>query len=131
MSALFKRWPPSGDLSREAAETTISAGTTVGGPVRTSDSIRVDGRIEGAVHAEATVIVGPDGVISGDVTAANVHVAGAVHGRVRATYRLEIADGGELHGDVDVARLAIQDGALFRGQVLMRDSDEEPEPPAD
>jgi cytoskeletal protein CcmA (bactofilin family) len=131
MSALFKRWPPSGDLAREATETIISASTTVVGAVRTGDSIRVDGRVEGPVRAEGTVIVGPDGIIEGDVTAANVHVAGAVHGQVRAIFRLEIAEDGELYGDVEVARLAIQDGAVFRGLVVMREPDADTEPPAD
>ncbi|MCC6626401.1 MAG: polymer-forming cytoskeletal protein [Chloroflexi bacterium] len=131
MSALFKRWPPSGDLAREATETIISASTTVAGAVRTGDSIRVDGRVEGPVRAEGTVIVGPDGIIDGDVSAANVHIAGAVHGQVRATFRLELAEGGELYGDVEVARLAIQDGAVFRGQVVMREPDGDTEPPSD
>jgi cytoskeletal protein CcmA (bactofilin family) len=131
MSALFKRWPPSGDLAREATETIISASTTVGGAVRTGGSIRVDGRIDGPLVAEGTVIVGPDGIIAGDVTAANVHIAGAVHGHVRATYRLEIAEGGELIGDVEVERLAIQDGAVFRGQVLMREPVDGDEPAGD
>lgn len=132
MSALFKRWPPGGELAREVTETVISAGTTVSGAVRTADSIRVDGRVDGPVQSEGTVIVGPDGVVQGDITGVNVHIAGAVHGQVRAEYRLEIADHAELYGDVEVARLAIQDGAIFRGQVLMRDPEpaDDEEPPA-
>lgn len=129
MGALFRR-TMSGDLAREQTETVISAGTTIDGGVRSAESVRVDGRVEGAVQSEATVVVGPDGVVQGDIVAVNVHIAGSVTGQVQAEYRLEIAATGELFGDVEVARLAIQDGAVFRGQVLMREppqDDEEPE----
>jgi cytoskeletal protein CcmA (bactofilin family) len=133
MSALFKRWPPTGELSREPTETTISAGTTVSGALRSADSVRIDGRVDGPVQSEGTVIVGPEGVVQGDISAVNVHIAGTVHGQVQVEYRLEIAEHGELYGDVEVARLAIQDGAIFRGQVLMREpraEEEDGEPPA-
>jgi cytoskeletal protein CcmA (bactofilin family) len=129
VSALFKRWPSSGELSREPTETTISAGTSVAGTLRSADSIRIDGRVNGPVHAEGTVIVGQDGIVQGDITAVNVHIAGTVHGQVRVEYRLEIAENGELYGDVEVARLAIQDGAIFRGQVLMREPRDDDEAP--
>ena len=121
MSTLFGRRPASVEVLREPTETVISAGTTITGAVRSAEGVRVDGRVEGPVQSEATVIVGPDGVVEGDILAVNVHIAGTVHGRVQAEYRLEIAASGELHGDVEVARLAIQDGALFLGQVLMRE----------
>lgn len=127
VSTLFGRRPTSVEVLREPTETVISAGTTISGAVRSSDGVRVDGRVDGPVHSEATVIIGPDGVVEGDILAINCHIAGTVHGRVQVEYRLELAASGELHGDVEVARLAIQDGALFLGQVLMREpaSDEE------
>jgi cytoskeletal protein CcmA (bactofilin family) len=132
VSTLFGRRPTSVEVLREPTETVISAGTIVTGALRSSDGVRVDGRVEGPVQSEAAIVVGPDGVINGDVIAVNVHIAGTVHGRVRAEYRLELAATGELHGDVEVARLAIQDGALFLGQVIMREPpggvEEEEEP---
>ena len=118
---MFGRRPTSGEVGREPTETVISAGTTVNGPLRSADGIRVDGRVDGPVQSEATVIVGPDGVVQGDIIAVNAHIAGSVHGQVRVEYRLEIAATGQLYGDIEVARLAIQDGAIFRGQVLMRE----------
>lgn len=119
--SVFGRRPTSGEVAREPTETVISGGTTISGALRSADGIRVDGRVEGPIESEATVIVGPDGVVEGDISAVNAHIAGAVHGQVRVEYRLEIAASGELYGDVEVARLAIQDGAIFRGQVLMRE----------
>jgi cytoskeletal protein CcmA (bactofilin family) len=121
MSALFKRRVAGGDLLREPTETIISANTIVGGGLRSAYSIRIDGQVLGSVHAEGTVIVGPDGTVDGDITAYSAHIAGRVRGQTRVGDLLEIAATGQLFGDVDVARLAIQDGALFRGQVLMRD----------
>jgi cytoskeletal protein CcmA (bactofilin family) len=121
MSALFGRRLNGGEVAHEPTETVISGGTAIVGPVRSSDGIRVDGRVDGPVHSEAAVIVGADGIVHGDITALSAHIAGAVHGQVRVEYRLEIAATGELFGDVEVARLAIQDGAIFRGQVLMRE----------
>ena len=118
---MFGRRPGSGEIAREPTETVISAGTTVTGALRAADGIRVDGRVEGPIHSDATVIVGSDGVVAGDITAVNAHIAGSVRGDVRVEYRLEIAATGELYGDVQMARLAIQDGAVFQGQVLMRD----------
>jgi cytoskeletal protein CcmA (bactofilin family) len=102
-------------------QTVISANTIVGGGLRSAFSIRIDGQVLGSVDSQGTVIVGPDGTVDGDITASNAHIAGRVRGQARVGDLLEIAATGQLFGDVDVARLAIQDGALFRGQVLMRD----------
>src|SRR5687768_17121615 len=63
---------------------------TVRGELDTDGSVRVDGRIEGATHRAGTLIVGPSGIIMGDVEAREVIVAGTIHGSVRATGRLEI-----------------------------------------
>ena len=54
--------------------------------------------------------------------AKKVTILGQVQGNVMASEKVEIREGGRLDGDIVSPRIAISDGAHFRGRVEMEKS---------
>jgi cytoskeletal protein CcmA (bactofilin family) len=61
--------------------------------------------------------VGTGGHIAGEVAAREVVIYGQVNAEIRARDRLELKKDGSLVGDVATARIAIEEGAYFKGAI--------------
>lgn len=88
-------------------------GTSVEGTVRCDSDIRVDGTIRGKLICKAKVIVGPTGVIEGEVTCQNAVVEGRVKGIVSVTELLNVRETADVDGDISTGKLLVQSGAKF------------------
>jgi cytoskeletal protein CcmA (bactofilin family) len=64
--------------------------------------------------------IGPNGKIKAQVFAKSVIVLGEVTGNVTATEKVDIRDKGSVDGDIISPRVAIAEGAHFRGSVDMQ-----------
>ena len=63
--------------------------------------------------------VGANAVVVAEITAQSVVVAGKVTGNVVATDRVEILPTGTLEGNIRAPKIAIAEGATFKGSVDM------------
>lgn len=93
--------------------------TELKGDLKSSGSLRVDGRVEGTVETTGDLIVGESGVLVANVQAASVLVAGEIQGQVRATARLEVAATGRIRGDVETPVLVVNEGGRLDGKCSM------------
>ena len=101
-------------------ETIIGANTIIEGVLRGYGTVRIDGRITGAILAEeATIIVGDTGFVDAKVHAKHMIISGEVHGNLVISGTLELMATGKLYGYVQSLGLQIADGALFRGNCDM------------
>ncbi len=75
------------------------------------------GKIELKDHV---LTIGPNGKIKAQVFAKAVIVLGEVNGNVTASEKVDIRDGGSVDGDIVSPRVAIAEGAHFRGSVDMQ-----------
>ncbi|MBI4487126.1 MAG: polymer-forming cytoskeletal protein, partial [Acidobacteria bacterium] len=64
--------------------------------------------------------IGPNGRIKAQVFAKSVIVLGEVTGNVTASDKVDIRDNGSVDGDIVSPRVAIAEGAHFRGSVDMQ-----------
>lgn len=117
-----------------AVETVIGEDTAiVGVKIASKGTLRVDGRVEGEIHAEEAVVVGPNGVVKANIVARSVAISGKVFGNVTAHERLEIQPTGEVRGDIQTApgALIVEGGAKFEGKCVMglKDTPSEITPP--
>jgi cytoskeletal protein CcmA (bactofilin family) len=86
-----------------------------------SEDLTVEGQVEGKIELKDHVLtIGPNGKIKAQVFAKALIVLGEVNGNVTATDKVEIRDGGSVDGDIVAPRVAIADGAHFRGSVDMQ-----------
>ena len=107
--------PASGD------QATIGKGLFIKGEISGSESLYIDGKVEGSVNlAGNRVTVGRNGQVSASITAREIVVLGKVRGNVTATDRVDIRAEGSLSGDVSAARISIEDGAFFKGGIDIR-----------
>lgn len=106
-------------IDNTGIDTVIGASTSIEGTINSNSSIRIDGKHTGNITCESTVVVGENGYIKGDISAANVSISGRVDGNVTSKGLLEILPGGKLIGDINVQNISISDGAIFKGNCNM------------
>jgi cytoskeletal protein CcmA (bactofilin family) len=114
-----------------ADQATIGKGLFIKGEITGSESLYIDGKVEGAINLPGNrVTVGRNGQVGANITAREVVVLGKVRGNVSASDRVDIRAEGSLNGDVAAARISIEDGAFFKGGIDIRKADAKPEKPS-
>ena len=102
-------------------QATIGKSLFVKGEVSGSESLYVDGKVEGTINLPGNrVTVGRNGQVAANITAREVVVLGKVRGNIQASDRVDIRSEGSLTGDVAAARISIEDGAYFKGGIDIR-----------
>lgn len=86
-----------------------------------SQSLRVEGRIEGAIHSTGEVTVAPTGFVEGTVHAKHLIVTGKVKGMVKVAECLEIHGTGLVEGEAEVGSLVVDEGGTLEGHCTRRD----------
>jgi cytoskeletal protein CcmA (bactofilin family) len=99
----------------------IGKSVIVKGELSGSEDLTIDGQVEGKIELRDHVLtIGPNGRIKAEVFAKAVVVLGQVTGNVTATEKIDIRDNGSLEGDLQSPRVAIAEGAHFRGSIDMQ-----------
>ena len=99
----------------------IGKSVVIKGELSGSEDLTIEGQVEGKIELKENVLtIGPNGKIRAQVFAKALIVLGEVSGNVTATEKVEIRDGGSVDGDIVSPRVAIADGAHFRGSVDMQ-----------
>lgn len=102
-------------------QATIGKSLVIKGEVTGSESLYIDGRVEGSINlAGNRVTIGRNGVVAANITAREIVVLGKVRGNLNATDRVDIRNEGSLTGDVIAQRISIEDGAYFKGGIDIR-----------
>ncbi len=102
-------------------QATIGKSLVIKGEVTGSESLYIDGRVEGSINLSGNrVTVGRNGVVSANISAREIVVLGKVRGNLNATDRVDIRNEGSLTGDVVAQRISIEDGAFFKGGIDIR-----------
>src|ERR1700752_4611853 len=102
-------------------QATIGKSLVIKGEVTGSESLYIDGRVEGSINLSGNrVTVGRNGVVSANINAREIVVLGKVRGNLTASDRVDIRSDGSLTGDVIAARISIEDGAFFKGGIDIR-----------
>jgi cytoskeletal protein CcmA (bactofilin family) len=110
--------------SSAGEQATIGKGLFIKGEITGSESLYIDGKIEGTINLPGNrLTVGRNGQVNAAINAREIVVLGKVKGNVAATDRVDIRAEGSLTGDVAAARISIEDGAFFKGGIDIRKPD--------
>ena len=108
-------------VSVPVEQATIGRSLVIKGEISGTESLYIDGRIEGAVNfAGHRVTIGDNGSVAANISAREVVIIGEVQGNIQCTDRLDIRSQGSLTGDVITHRISVEDGALLKGSVQIR-----------
>ena len=109
-------------------QATIGKSLVIKGEVTGSESLYIDGRVEGSINLSGNrVTVGRNGIVAANINAREIVVLGKVRGNLTASDRVDIRSDGSLTGDVVAARISIEDGAFFKGGIDIRKAGSKPE----
>ena len=100
-------------------QTIIGKTVTVKGEIIGSEQLVVEGRVEGRIMIDTTVLVRESGLVKADVDANDINIAGGVVGNIAVKDKVEIVSGGYVLGDIRTPRLIINDGASVKGTIDM------------
>ena len=109
-----------------ANETYLDPGSVLTGELRFAGNVRLEGRVEGQIHAGQTVIVGEHAEIDASIEADTLEVYGTVVGDIRVARRTLLHKSARVEGEIQTAGIVIEEGARFRGCILI--GREEPRP---
>ena len=99
----------------------IGKSVVIKGELNGSEDLTIEGHVEGTIQLRDHVLtIGPNGRIKAQVFAKSVIVLGEVTGNVTASDKVDIRDNGSVDGDIISPRVAIAEGAHFRGSVDMQ-----------
>jgi cytoskeletal protein CcmA (bactofilin family) len=99
----------------------IGKSVVIKGELNGSEDLTIEGHVEGTIQLRDHVLtIGPNGRIKAQVFAKAVIVLGEVTGNVTASDKVDIRDNGSVDGDIVSPRVAIAEGAHFRGSVDMQ-----------
>ena len=88
------------------------------GEISGQEDVYVDGQIEGSVQLLGnSLTIGPNGRVHASVAAKNVTVGGSLEGNIQASERTEMRKSAVVNGDVQTRRIAIEEGAFFKGKL--------------
>jgi cytoskeletal protein CcmA (bactofilin family) len=102
----------------------IGKTVSIKGELSGNEDIYVDGQLEGSIQLPGnSVTVGPNGQVKANITAKNLTVGGTLNGNVHASERTELRKSAVVNGDVQTRRIAIEEGAYFKGKLeILSDS---------
>ena len=97
----------------------IVEGTVIEGEIKSESNIRIDGIVKGMTTTQGRLVIGPNGVIEGEVVCRNADIEGTLNGKITASELLSLKSTSKLTGDIVSRRLAIEPGAVFTGTCTM------------
>ncbi len=108
--------------------TTIAVGTVLKGTVEVDGSLRVDGTIEGEVTCHKTMVLGPQGLIKGNVNSHSAILQGTLKGDIHIKDELVLKAGCDMQGDIYTGKLEVEPKARFNGTCNTVVEESNPQP---
>lgn len=90
-------------------------------------TIRIDGRYEGNITVDGTLIVGPSGRVNAEISASNMIISGEVTGNMTAETNIEVHAAGKVYGNLIAPTVTIHEGAVFQGHCHSGEKGDRPQ----
>jgi cytoskeletal protein CcmA (bactofilin family) len=112
------------DASKTTEFAHIGRSVMVKGELSGSEDLFIDGQVEGTIELRGnSLTIGPHGQVKANVNAKDVTVQGKLEGNIQASQRAELKKTAVAVGDIVTQRVAIEEGAYFKGKVdVQRDA---------
>ncbi len=94
-------------------------GTQIEGNIHSESDIRIDGAIKGNLTCNAKVIIGPSGLIEGEIFCKNALIEGRFEGILNIEEVLHIKEKARVVGEIKASKLIVQPGAVINGSFDM------------
>ncbi len=99
--------------------TFLGKGVDFKGTAQFEGTVRVDGRFEGEMHTDDTLIIGEHAIIKGNVSGNVVVSGGKVQGNITAFQRVQLFNPAVVIGDIRTPNFSMEEGVSFQGMCDM------------
>ena len=99
--------------------TILGGETKFNGVLRFQDSLKIDGRFEGAIESVGFLMVETGAEVHANIKVGSLVVGGTIYGDVEASEKLELLPGGQVVGNIRCPNLVMAEGTGFRGRCEM------------
>ncbi len=99
--------------------TVVGRETHIKGELLSSDNVRIEGHVEGKIKSTKQVVIGESGQIQAEVEAVLISIRGKLEGNCLASTKVEVTSTGKVYGNICAPRIAVAEGAIFRGSSKM------------
>jgi cytoskeletal protein CcmA (bactofilin family) len=90
------------------------------GIITYSGTVRIDGSLEGEIHTDGGLLVGPEAVIKAKVSAGTVVCHGTIHGDIQAKDQIVLRAPAVVQGSLTTPVLSMEEGVVFNGTLEMK-----------
>ena len=87
------------------------------GVIEGRDNYVVHGRVEGNCDISGVLLIGPDCLWIGSITADTVIIKGRVEGGIHANFKIEVRPSARIKGDLSSPLIAVAEGAVVQGRT--------------
>ena len=100
----------------------IEKGTVIIGDVQTTGNFRVDGNVKGTIKCKAKLVIGPSGMVEGEISCKNAELSGAFKGKIEIEENFILTSTADFSGECITNKISIESGASFNGSCLTNKS---------
>src|SRR6266540_7566949 len=98
----------------------IGKAIRIKGQLHGGEDLEIEGRVEGTITLSNNhLTLARSSVISANIEAQNITICGEVLGNTQASDKVEVTADAKVVGDIKAPRLVMDEGAKFRGSVVM------------
>ena len=91
----------------------IVHGTRFEGSISADKDLRIDGQMKGTIVCSGKIIIGPSGVVEGEIKSGNAVIEGKFNGQLEIEDLLHVKESAEVEGEITTDKLVVQAGAKF------------------
>ncbi|MBK6389878.1 MAG: polymer-forming cytoskeletal protein [Saprospiraceae bacterium] len=103
-----------------SALNSIVHGTKIDGKIHCEHDVRIDGTLKGSLTCDSKVIIGPTGLVDGDIECENAVIEGHFTGILTVRDSLQVKESANIKGDINTDKLVVHSGAVFNVSCLMK-----------
>lgn len=97
----------------------LEKGCEFEGKLTFEGTVRINGKFNGEIFSEGTLVVGEGALIDGKVDVGSIIIHGEVRGTITAHDRIEMHTPAVVQGDITAQTLVIDEGVIFEGSCSM------------
>jgi cytoskeletal protein CcmA (bactofilin family) len=98
----------------------IVEGTIIKGDIISHADFRLDGELIGNFQSKGKIVIGPAGIVTGDIVCRNADIEGRFKGKIQVAEILNVKHKASIHGEVICEKLSVEPGADFSASCIMK-----------
>jgi cytoskeletal protein CcmA (bactofilin family) len=98
----------------------IVEGTRIKGNIYSVADFRLDGELTGNFQCEGKIVIGPAGIVVGDIDCKSADIEGRFSGKIQVVELLNVKATAAIYGEVSVGKLSVEPGADFSASCTMK-----------